>query len=243
MLILSLILTSCSKHRTEDKIRIAVAVNFTEVMKDLAVRFEKKTGQKIDLIFGSTGKLYAQIENGAPFDAFFAADIKTPELLEQKGAIQQGSRLTYAVGKVVLWSPKPDFVDAEGQVLNIDTFRHLAIANPRLAPYGKAAEEIMRSMGIWDSLQSKLVTGENIGQTFQFVESGNAELGFVAYSQVKHINTADKGSYWDPPQSLYSPIEQQAVLLKDNSSAREFMTYVRSGEAREIIQRYGYSTP
>lgn len=242
-LILGVILALCAGQTLADEIRVAVASNFTDAITDIAGLFEKKTGHQVTLAFGSTGKHYAQIKNGAPFEAFFAADIKRPKLLEEEGFAQPRSRFTYAVGKVVLWSPDPAVVDAEGKVLRTGNFRHLALANPKLAPYGKAAEQVMRAHGVWDELQGRMVRGENIGQTFQFVKSGNAELGFVAYSQIKRLGTSIKGSFWGPPQSLYSPIEQQAVLLRDNAIAREFLDFVKGKQAREIIQGYGYSAP
>jgi molybdate transport system substrate-binding protein len=242
-LILGLILTFCAGQTLADEIRVAVASNFTDTIKDIAGLFEKKTGHQVALAFGSTGKHYAQIKNGAPFEAFFAADIRRPRLLEEAGFAQPGSRFTYAVGKVVLWSPDPAGVDAEGKVLSTGNFRHLALANPKLAPYGKAAEQVMRAHGVWDELQGRMVRGENIGQTFQFVKSGNAELGFVAYSQIKRPGAAIKGSFWEPPHLLYSPIEQQAVLLRDNTVAHEFLDFLKGEQAREIIQGYGYNAP
>ena len=225
------------------EIRIAVASNFSRPMQELAAKFEKEGGHKVTLAFGSSGKHYAQIRNGAPFDAFFAADRERPELLEREGLAISGSRCTYAVGRLVLWSPKADFVDAEGKVLEQGGFNHIAIANPKLAPYGAAAGEVLRQRGLWDSLQDKLVRGENIGQAYQFVHSGNAELGFVAYSQVIQPGGDAAGSIWEIPQSLYAPIEQQAVLLKDSAAAREFATFLKSDAARKIITEYGYGLP
>ncbi len=226
-----------------DTIHVAVASNFTDAGKDIAKAFEQKTGHKVILVFGSTGKHYAQIKNGAPFAAFFAADVTRPELLEQEGVALPGSRFTYAIGKVVLWSPEPGLIDAHAEVLNKGDFRHLALANPKLAPYGKAAEQVLRAQGAWETLQGRMVRGENIGQTFQFVNSGNAELGFVAYAQIKRPDTAIPGSFWAPAQSLYNPIEQQAVLLKDQAAARDFLDFVKSETALEIIQHYGYAAP
>lgn len=225
------------------EIHIAVASNFTHTMKEIAQRYEAKSGVKVTLVFGSTGKLYAQIRNGAPFDAFFAADVKRPERLDNDGIALPGSRFTYAVGKIVLWSPKPDIVDTDGRVLKTGNFRHLALANPIFAPYGQAAEQIMQKRGVWETLQNRLVMGENISQAFHFVYSGAANLGFVAYSQVKCLDNSEKGSFWIPPQSLYDPIEQQAVLLKDNAATREFLAFIKSKKARKIIQKFGYDTP
>jgi molybdate transport system substrate-binding protein len=224
-------------------IRVAVASNFARAVTTISKRFEANTGHKVTLIFGSTGKLYAQVKNGAPFDAFFAADVRRPELLEKEGLALPGSRFTYAIGKVVLWSPKAGYIDSEGNVLEQRKFRHLAIANPKLAPYGKAAREVLQALGLWDGLRGRLVRGENIVQTFQFVKSGNAELGFVAYSQVKRPGHPIEGSWWEVPQALYTPIEQQAVLLKKSKVARAFLSFVRSDEVRELIRDYGYKTP
>ena len=222
------------------EIRVAVASNFARAMTSLAGEFEEKTGHKVKLVFGSTGKHYAQIRNGAPFDVFFAADIKRPRLLEEEGVSVSGTRFTYATGKLILWSPMPGYVDAEGGVLRHGNFGHLAIANPNLAPYGRAAREFLESRGLWHELKQKAVRGENIGQAFQFVSSGNAELGLVAFSQVKNIDIPVEGSYWEVPQSLYTPIEQQAVLLTDNEAGRSFISYVRSKPALKIIKNHGY---
>ena len=209
-------------------------------MTSLASDFEKNSGHKVKLVFGSTGKHYAQIHNGAPFDIFFAADIKRPRLLEEEGIAIPGSRFTYAKGKLILWSPMPNYVDSEGEILRHGSFEHLAIANPNLAPYGRAAREVLQSRGLWDQMKHKSVRGENIGQAFQFVSSGNAELGFVAFSQVKNIDEPIEGSYWEVPQSLYTPIEQQAVLLKDNEAGRSFISYIKSKPALKIIRNHGY---
>lgn len=230
-------------HSIAEQIRVAVASNFTAAITSITKRFEVNTDHKITLIFGSTGKHYAQIKNGAPFDAFFAADDRRPELLEKEGLSLPDSRFTYAVGKVVLWSPKAGYVDPEASILERGEFHHLAIANPKLAPYGKAAQEILQARGQWGPLSARLVRGENIGQAFQFVKSGNAELGFVAYSQVKRTNHPIEGSFWMVPQALYTRIEQQAVLLKDKEAARGFLSFVRSDEVLKIIRDYGYDTP
>ncbi len=234
---------SIAQQAMADNIHVAVASNFTHTIKMLAGQFEASSGHKVTLSFGSTGKHYAQIKNGAPFDAFFAADVKRPQLLDEEGVALPGSRFTYAIGKIVLWSPKRSIVDAQGKVLEEGTFRHLAIASPKLAPYGKAARQVLQGRGIWEALQDRMVRGENIGQTFQFVKSGNAELGFVALSQIKHPAHTIEGSLWEVPQSLYSPIEQQAVLLRESDAARAFLTFVKSDESLEIIRRFGYATP
>lgn len=226
-----------------EEIRVAVASNFADAMQELAGRYEQQSGHKIILAFGSTGKHYAQIKHGAPFSAFFAADVERPEQLEEEGLAVAGSRFTYAIGKLVLWSPRADYVDPAGKVLEQGDFRHLALANPKLAPYGKAAREVLERRGLWRVLQDRLVRGENIGQAFQFVKSSNAELGFVAWSQVNRPGKPMIGSWWEIPQALYSPIEQQAVLLEDNPVARDFLTFARSEAALEIIRAHGYGTP
>lgn len=230
---------------TAAQLRAAVASNFTDAIRKIATRFEQETGNHVELIFGSTGKHYAQIRNGAPFDVFFAADVRRPRLLDEEGIAVPGSRFTYAVGRIVLWSPRSGYVAGQSKVLRSGTFRHIAIANPRLAPYGVAAQQLLQSLGLWTDLQPRIVRGENIGQTYQFVSSGSAELGFVALSQVKRPGEPIKGSYWMAPPKLYSPIEQQAVLLKhgrDNAAARAFLNFVRSPQARRIIEGFGYAT-
>ncbi len=226
-----------------EEIQIAVASNFTNAIQTIASDFEKVSGHKVTLVFGATGKHYAQITNGAPFDAFFAADVKRPALLEKKGFGIKGTRFTYAVGRLALWSTKKNFVDDHGKVLLNGEFKKLAIASPRLAPYGKAAEEVIRSLKLEKHLRKKLVYGENISQTFNFVKSEAALLGFVAFSQIKQPGQPFTGSHWEIPQNLYSPIEQQAILLKDKKGAREFLEYVKSSKAKKIIIGYGYGLP
>lgn len=235
-------------HASADRIQIAVASNFAATLAAVADEYERRSGHEVVLVPGSTGKHYAQILNGAPFDAFFAADVRRPELLEQAGAAIAGSRFTYALGRLVLWSPEPGLVDESGRVLETGSFRHLAIANPRLAPYGAAARRALRSLGLWEALEDRLVYGENIGQTFHFVNSGNAELGLVALSQVIHAGhdtrrDPARGSFWELPQSLHGPIEQQAVSLADRESTRAFLAYVRGDEALAIIRDSGYRAP
>lgn len=225
------------------EIRVAVASNFRVAMADLAKRFEANTGHEVTVIPGSSGKHYAQIVHGAPFDAFFSADAERPMRLERERRIHPGSRFTYAIGKLVLWSAREDFVDPEGEVLRAGAFEHLAIANPQLAPYGAAAREVLQSLGIWQPLAARLVRGENIGQTFQFVVSGNADLGFVSRAQLRIPGRDFGGSAWDPPQSLYGRIEQQAVLLKDSGAARAFLAFVQSEASRALIRAYGYDVP
>jgi molybdate transport system substrate-binding protein len=209
-------------------------------MDDIVARFHEESEHDVLVSFGSTGSHYAQIKNGAPFDAFFSADAERPRLLEGEGVAIAGSRFTYAVGRLVLWSRRVGYVDADGRVLESGTFRFLSIANPDLAPYGVAAREVMIARGVWAQLQGRLVQGTDIGQAYSFVHTGNAELGFVAYAQVKKPGAPIEGSYWLVPESLHAPIEQQAVLLRDVPAARAFVEFTKSPAALEIIRSYGY---
>ena len=231
-----------------DEIKIAVASNFYPTMKELVKHFESitpnsDTTNNIVLISGSSGKHYAQILNGAPFDLFFSADKLRPNMLEKEEVFNNQSRFTYALGKLALWSPFNEYVDSDGQVLYTDDFRFLAIANPRIAPYGVASKETLTSMNLWQDMEEKLVRGENIAQTFQFAKSGNAKLGFVSYSQILSLNSSSEGSYWLVPQDMYQPIEQQAILLKDSSLGKDFLSFIMSDEALDIIKRNGYDLP
>ena len=231
-----------------DEIKIAVASNFYPTMKELVTHFKSITlnsdiANNIVLISGSSGKHYAQILNGAPFDLFFSADKLRPNMLEKEDVFNNQSRFTYALGKLALWSPFNEFVDSDGQVLYTDDFRFLAIANPKIAPYGVASKETLTSMNLWQDMEEKLVRGENIAQTFQFAKSGNAKLGFVSYSQILSLNSSSEGSYWLVPQSMYQPIEQQAILLKDSSLGKDFLSFIKSDEALDIIKRNGYDLP
>ena len=230
-------------HAQADELLVAAASNFRDAMAALTAGFEAATGHRVTPVFGSTGKHYAQIHNGAPFDAFFAADSERPLRLEREGLAVPGSRFTYAVGKLVLWSPRPGFVDPRGEVLRRGGFRRLAIANPQLAPYGQAAREVLAAWGLLERLDSRLVRGENVGQAFQFVRTGNAELGLLAWSQLKRDNRPVEGSWWLVPADLHAPIEQQAVLLRDSAAGRAFMSFVRGDEAARMIRAHGYETP
>jgi len=230
-----------------DEIKVAVASNFYPAMKEIVLQYELKPSQSsenhnIVLISGSSGKHYAQILNGAPFDIFFSADKVRPILLEKKGISETGSRFTYALGKLVLWSSLDGFVEKDERLYNND-LRFLAIANPRIAPYGVAAREALISLNLWEDLQSRLVRGENIAQTFQFVNSGNAKLGFISYSQLMNPSYPVVGSFWEVPQTLYTPIEQQVVLLKKSSLAKDFLSFIESDEFLNIISKYGYDLP
>lgn len=225
-------------------IRVSVASNFAATATALAEHFEASTGHQVILVPGSTGKHFAQIINGAPFDIFFAADALRPTLLEERGFGIAGSRFTYARGRLVLWSPRGGWFDSGEEVLREGRFRRLAIANPKLAPYGQAAQRSLETLGLWSSIQSKIVYGENIGQTFHFVFGGSAELGLVALSQIMSIDPElRKGSHWIVPERYYDPIDQQALLLGDASPPRALMEFVRSSEGRSIIRSFGYRTP
>ena len=224
------------------EVHTAVAANFTSTMATLIPLFEASTGHRVIASYGSSGTLYAQIKNGAPFEVFLSADAERPRRLVEEGNAIPDSRFTYTTGKLVLWSTAADLIDAQGEVLRKGDFQHLAIANPKTAPYGAAAQEVLNRLGLWDKLQGRIVQGENIMQTFQFVASGNAELGFVAASQLEERTD---GAFWIPPQSLYGPIEQQAVLLtngRNNPAAVAFMAYLKSKEAISRIEA-GYSVP
>ena len=226
-----------------DEVQVAVAANFTAPAKQIAVDFEKDTGHKAVFAFGATGKFYAQIKNGAPFEVLLAADDSTPAKLEAEGAAVAGSRFTYATGKLVLWSAKPGFVDDQGKVLEKGDFKHLAIANPKTAPYGAAAVETLTALKLLDAVEPKFVQGENIAQTHQFVLSGNAQLGFVALSQVIDNGKIGAGSAWVVPSKLHQSIHQNAVLLnagKGKAAAEAWLDYLKGDKARAVIKAFGY---
>ncbi len=228
---------------SNSRARIAVAANFAPALRALVRDFVARHGGRIDVIVGSTGKLYAQIRHGAPFDALFAADKRRPRLLEQEGRARPDSRFSYAIGRLVLWSPDAWLVDPQGLVLHKGRIRHLAIANPKLAPYGLAAQQTLKGLGLWQTLRPRIVRGENVGQALQFMRSGNAELGFVALSQVRGPGRVAQGSLWEVPLALYTPIVQQAVLLTDNPLATDFLRFVQGEEGRVIIASFGYQLP
>ena len=225
-------------------VQVAVAANFTAPMKIIAADFEKDSGHKAVLSFGATGKFYAQIRNGAPFEVFLAADDDTPKKLEQDGAAVKGSRFTYATGRLALWSAQPGLVDAQGDVLRKGGFNKLAIAAPKLAPYGAAAVETMTRLGVMAAIEPKLVTGESIGQAFSFVSTGNAELGFVALSLVYEGGKIKSGSAWTVPDTLHSAIRQDAVLLnkgKDSQAAIALVAFLKTDKAKVVIRSFGYA--
>lgn len=239
---LLLVLLSVSLHAHAEELLVAVAANFTVPAKQIAAEFEKDSGHKAVLAFGATGKFYAQIKNGAPFEVLLAADDETPARLAQEGAAVSTSRFTYAIGRLVLWSAKPGYVDDKGDVLKAG-FNHLAIANPKLAPYGLAAVEALTSLKLLDAVQARFVQAENIAQAHQFVASGNAELGFVALSQVMKDGKISEGSAWLVPAHLHKPIRQDAVILdkgKAKAAAEAWLKYLKSDKARAIIKSFGY---
>ena len=226
-----------------DDVAVAVAANFTAPMQKIAAEFEKDTGHKAQLSFGATGKFYAQIQNGAPFEILLSADDTTPEKLEKEGTAVAGSRFTYAIGRLVLWSAKAGYVNDAGEVLKKGDFAHLSIANPKLAPYGQAAIETLTALNLLDAVQPKFVQGENIAQTYQFAASGNAELGFIAISQVMKEGKIGEGSAWLVPQDLHQPIRQDAVLLangKEKPAAAALLQYLANEKSKAIIKSYGY---
>ena len=226
-----------------DEVQVAVAANFTGPMQVISVLFARDTGHKANLSFGATGKFYAQIANGAPFEVFLAADDKTPAKLLKEGHAVAGTAFTYAIGTLVLWSADAKLVDAKGEVLKKGDFKHLALANPKTAPYGAAGLQVMSKLGVAESINPLIVQGENISQTQQFVATGAAELGFVAYSQVIKNGAIGSGSGWLVPANLYDPIRQNAVILakgKDKPAAVALMNYLKGEKAQAVIKSFGY---
>ena len=239
--VLSLLLAAGMAEAGE--VQVAVAANFAGPMEKIAAAFEKETGHKAVVATGATGKFYAQIKNGAPFEVLLAADDETPKKLVEEGQGVSGSTFTYARGRLVLWSAKAGVVDDKGAVLKRSDIAHVAICNPKLAPYGLAAVETMKSLGLYDALAPKFVMAENIAQAHQFTASGNAEIGFVALSQIAPPGKQIEGSYWMVPSNLYSPIQQDAVLLKkgeSNPAAEALLKFLKGDSARAVITSYGY---
>lgn len=228
------------------QLQVAVAANFLGTLQKLAVSYQKASGNTLTISAGSSGQLLAQIQQGAPFDLFFSADTERPRQLESAGLAVAGSEFTYAIGTVVLWSPRAGVIDDGARVLQTGQFQRLAIADPRSAPYGAAAQQVLTALGVWERInqQHKLVVGENITQAWQFVSTGNATLGFVALSQVIGADGRSSGSSWMPPQNLYRPIAQDAVILKRSTelpAAQNFLHWLRSApEALRILQAAGY---
>lgn len=224
---------------------VAVASNFTAPMKAITAEFESETGHRIELAFGSSGKFHAQIRNGAPFQAFFSADQAKPEALEMANLTVPGSRFTYALGKLALWSTEKTTAEQGLRALTEGHFDRLAIANPKLAPYGAAALEVLQHLEIMGAVEDKIVVGENIAQAYQFVSTGNVDLGFIALAQTKEPGRATAGAVWPVPGKMHSPIRQDAVLLlpgAQNEAARELLQFVKSDKGRAIIEAYGYQS-
>ncbi len=239
LLVLSLLLHTAHA----DDINVAVASNFTAPMKEIASLFELASGHKVRLSFGASGKFYAQIKHGAPFHLFFSADQQKPAQLEREGLIIPGSRFTYAVGQLALWSAQEGFIKANPDRLLALQFNKLAIANPKLAPYGVAAIDVLEHLALIDRTKSRWVHGENIAQTYQFVSTGNADLGFVALSQIMKEGRLKAGSSWIIPEALYTPIKQDAVLLRsgeDSPAAQALLRFMKTEQAESIMQSYGY---
>lgn len=229
-----------------DEVQVAVAANFTGPIQVIANLFERDTGHKLVTAYGATGKFYAQIANGAPFEVLLSADDETPARMVKEGSAVAGSNFTYAIGKLVLWSANPNLVDGKGDILKKGGFKHLALANPKGAPYGAAALQAMNKLGVTEAIRPLIVQGENISQTHQFVATGAAELGFVAYSQVIRNDKIGSGSGWVVPANLYDPIRQDAVLLtkgRDKPAATALLAYLKSAKARAVIQSFGYELP
>lgn len=236
------VLASSALYAAE--VTVAVAANFSAPVQKIAAAFAAATGHKATVVVGSTGKLYAQIKNGAPFQVLLSADDETPTRLGKEGAGVAASQFTYATGRLVLWSRQSGVVDDKGEVLRSGRFEHLALADPKLAPYGAAAVEVMSKLGLTASLNPKLVQGESIGQAYQFVYTGNATLGFVALSQVMLDGKIAEGSAWVVPATLHTPLRHDAIVLnagKDNAAAAAFMAFLRSDAAKAVIRSFGYA--
>lgn len=243
LLSLLILVAACTRLAHGAEVQVAVAANFAGPMQRIALQFERDTGHKAILTSGATGKFLAQIKNGAPFEVFLAADGETPMRLESEGAAVAGSRFTYAIGKLVLWSATPGVIDARGAVLKTGRFAHLALANPKLAPYGTAAVQTLTALGLLAALEPTFVQAESIAQAYQFVATGNAQLGFVALSQVYEDGKLKSGSAWIVPPTLYRPIRQDAVLLekgRDKPAAVALMHYLRTEPVRRLIEAHGY---
>jgi len=237
----ALLLLTSAVHA--DEVTVAVAANFAGPLAKIAEGFSAATGHTLKISAGATGKFYAQIVAGAPFELLIAADDETPKKLIAEGHAVAGTNFTYAIGRLVLWSAQPGFVDDQGAVLASGKFAHLAIANPKTAPYGAAGWEVIKARGLSAAITPKLVTAESIAQAQQFVATGNAELGFVALSQVAVPGKATLGSYWLVPAALYGEIRQDAVLLKPGEkkpAAAALLAYLKTAPAKALIQAYGY---
>lgn len=245
-LAVALLFSTQANSAIAGEVNAAVAANFTAPVQQIAALFEKETGNTVKLSFGATGKFYSQIKEGAPFDVLLAADEKTPMLMEREGLAVANTGFVYAMGKLVLWSSTTGYVDDKGAVLSNGSYNKLSYADPKLAPYGLAAQETLHKLNLWDKVQSKLVTGDSITQAYQFAATGNAELAFIALSQITKEGKVAEGSWWIVPAELYSPIKQGAVLLtaaKDKAAAQAFLNYLKSEKALAIIRSFGYGLP
>ncbi|MCX7210486.1 MAG: molybdate ABC transporter substrate-binding protein [Burkholderiales bacterium] len=242
-LVISLLGTLLAVHVNAAEVKVAVAANFAKTLEEITVQFEKDTGHKVLAIPGATGKFYAQIVNGAPFEVLISADDETPGKLAKEAKAIAETQFTYAIGTLALWSPDTNLVDQGGGVLKTDKFKFLAIANAKVAPYGQAAVQTMLKLGLLTKLESRVVQGENIAQTHQFVTSGNAQLGFVALSQITENGKVKSGSAWIVSQELHDQIKQDAILLnngKDSIAGKALLEYLKSDKAKKIIASYGY---
>ncbi|MCS6305769.1 MAG: molybdate ABC transporter substrate-binding protein [Nitrospira sp.] len=225
-----------------EQMLVAVAANFIPPFREIALEFEKSTGHQLKVVGGSSGNFYTQIKNGAPFDVFFSADNERPKKLEDEGLGVKDTRFTYATGRLVLWSANADLIKGE-ETVRSKNFKRLAMANPKTAPYGVAAMQALQKLELWESVQPHIVMGESIGQTMGFIESGNAQLGFVALSQIMDPKIKGKGSRWDVPTNLHEPIQQDVILLtkgKDNAGAKALLEFIAGPQSKTIIERYGY---
>jgi len=225
------------------EISVAVAANFSSVLKDIAVEFQKDTGHQLAITPGATGKFYAQISNGAPFDVFLSADDETPRKLAQEGKAIAASQFTYAIGRLALWSPSPDLVDKSADILKTDKFKFIAIANAKVAPYGQAAVQTMQKLGVLTKIEPRIVQGESIAQTYQFVSTGNAQLGFVALSQILENGKIKAGSAWIVPEEMHEQLKQDAVVFQSSkhmSACQALMEYLKTEKVKKMMASYGY---
>ncbi len=225
------------------EIKVAVASNFANVLKEIAVEFQKDSGHQLAITPGATGKFYAQINNGAPFDVLLSADDETPTKLVQEGKAVAASQFTYAIGRLALWSPLPELIDKSPDVLKTDKFKFLAIANAKVAPYGQAAVLTMQKLGLLSKLEPRIVQGESIAQTYQFVATGNAQLGFVALSQILEHGKIKSGSAWIVPEEMHEQLKQDVVVLgacKQPVVCQALVDYLKTDKAKKIMTSYGY---
>lgn len=243
-ILIGLLMMATSVIASAENVSVAVAANFKETLQEISANFQRATGHTVSISSEGSGKIVAQIKNGADYDIFLSADQAKPIKLEKEGGIVPGSRFTYAVGKLALWSATPGVVDSKGSILERGGYQHLAIADPKLAPYGLAATQVLQKYGLAEKINPWLVVGKNIGTTFSYVETGNAEIGFVALSQIwKNGRLTHGGSYWLVPSRYYKPIRQDAVLLphgRNNAAAIALMKYLKSPAARKVMKSYGY---